>query len=74
MYIHNLPNIVKKVLQKGYTPNWSEEVVEIKKVNNTVSLTYVIIDVSSEEIGRTFYRKEFQKNQKKFRVEKAIEE
>ena len=57
-------------MQKGYTPNWSEEVVEIKKIKNTVSLTYV----SGEEIVWTFCGKEFQKKSKKISVEKVIKE
>ena len=27
----------KKILAKGYTPNWSEEIFVIKKIKNTVS-------------------------------------
>ena len=45
----------------------------IKKIKNTVSWTYVISDLDSEEISGTFYEKELQKaNQKEFRVEKVI--
>ena len=45
----------------------------IKKVKNTVTRTYVISDVISEEIVGTFYRRELQKmRQKEFRVEKII--
>ena len=32
----------KSIFAKGYTSNWSEEVFVIKKVKNTVPLTYVI--------------------------------
>ena len=38
-------------------PNWSEEVFVIKKVKNTVPLTYVINDLNGEEIIGTFYEK-----------------
>ena len=38
--------------------NWSEEVFVIKKVKNTVPWTYVINDLSGEEITGTFYEKE----------------
>ena len=45
----------------------------IKKVKNTVSWTYVINDLSGEEIVGTFYEKELQKtNQQEFRIEKVI--
>ena len=61
----------KNVFVKGYVPNWTEEDFVIKKIGNTVSWTYLISDLKSEEIVGTFYKKELQKaNQKEFRVEK----
>ena len=63
----------KNIFAKGYTSNWSEEVVVIKKVKNTAPQTYVINDLNVEEIVGTFYEKELQKtNQKEFRIEKVI--
>ena len=63
----------KNIFDKGYTPNWFEEVFVIKKVKNTVPWTYVINDLNGEEIMRTFYEKELQKtNQEEFRIEKVI--
>ena len=63
----------KNNFAKGYTPNWSEEVFVIKKVKNTVPWTYVINDLSGEEIIGTFYEKESQKtSQEEFRIEKVI--
>ena len=45
----------------------------IKKVNSTVSWTYVIGDLKGEEIVGTFFKNELQKaNQKEFRIEKVI--
>ena len=45
----------------------------IKKVKNTVPLTYVISDLNVEEIVRTFHGKKLKKtNQTKFRIEKVI--
>ena len=43
---------------KGYTPNWSEEVFVVSKINNTVLWTYVISDFNGEDIVGTFYEKE----------------
>ena len=64
---------IKIFLQRGYTPNWSEEVFVIKKVKNTVPWTYFINDLNVEEIVGTFYEEKLQKpNQKEFRVEKVI--
>ena len=63
----------KNIFAKGYMPNWSEEVFVIKKVKNTIPWTYVINDLSGEEIIGTFYEKELQKtNQEEFRIEKVI--
>ena len=45
-------------MQKGYVPNWFEDVFVIKKVKNTFPLTYVISDLKGEEIVETFYEKD----------------
>ena len=50
---------------KDCVANCSEEVLVIKKVKNTVPWKYVISDVNHEEIARTFYEKELQKNKLK---------
>ena len=45
----------------------------IAEVKSTVPWTYVINDLSGEEIGGMFYGKEFQEpNQADFRMEKVI--
>ena len=63
----------KNVFAKGYMPNWSEEVLIISKIKNTVPWTYVINDPNGEEIIGTFYEKELQKtNQKEFRIQKVF--
>ena len=46
---------------QGYTPNWSEEIFEIKKIKNTVLRIYAINDLNGEEIVGIFYEKESQK-------------
>ena len=38
----------KNIFAKGYMPNWSEEVLVIKKVKNTIPWTYVINDLNGE--------------------------
>ena len=45
----------KNISAKGYTPNWSEEIFIIKKIENTVPWTYVLDDLNGEEIIGTFY-------------------
>ena len=63
----------KKNFAKGYTPNWSEEVLVVKKIKNAVSWTYVIYDLNDEEIVGSFYEIELQKtDQKDFSIEKVI--
>ena len=61
----------KNIFEKGYVPNWSEEVFVIKKVKNTFPWTYVISDLKGEEIVGTFYEKELPKINKTLRVEKV---
>ena len=48
----------KNVFAKGYTPNWSEEVFVIRKLQNTVPWTYLINNLKGEEIKGSFYEKE----------------
>ena len=63
----------KNIFAKGYTPNWSEEVFVVNKIQNTAPWTYLINDLNGEEIKGSFYEKELQKaNQKEFRIEKVI--
>ena len=57
---HVIISKYKNIFAKGYTPNWPEEVLVIKKVKNTVPWTYVINDVNGEEIIGTFYERELQ--------------
>ena len=51
----------KNISAKGYTPNRSEEVFVIEKVQNTVPWTYVTEDLNGYEIVGMFYEKELQK-------------
>ena len=63
----------KDIFTKGYTPNWSEEVLVVSKIKNTFLWTYVFNDLNGEQIIVTFYEKELQKtNQQEFRIEKVI--
>ena len=63
----------RKVFDKGYTPNWTEELFVIDKVLTTRPLTYKIVDLTGEEIKGSFYEQELQKaKQQTFRIEKII--
>ena len=63
----------KRQFEKGYTPNWTEEIFTISKIQYTKPITYKIIDFNDEEIEGTFYEQELQKStQEVFRIEKII--
>ena len=63
----------RKVFDKGYTPNWTEEIFVIDKVLSTKPVTYSIVDLTGEEIKGSFYRQELQKaKQQTFGIEKII--
>ena len=63
----------KNIFAKGYTPNWSEEVFVVNKVQNTVPWAYLINDLNGEEVKGNFYEKELHNSdQKEFRIEKVI--
>ena len=53
----------KNIFDKGYAPNWTEEVFFVSKIKNTVPWTYAVSDVNGEETTGSFYEKELQKNQ-----------
>ena len=62
----------KNIFAKEYAPNWSEEAFVVSKIKNAVPWTYIVNDLSGEEITGSFYEKELQKtNQEKFRIEKV---
>lgn len=63
----------KALFEKGYLPNWSEEVYTVEKVQKTHPVTYVLRDSMGETIQGSFYAEELQKtNQELYRVEKVI--
>ena len=63
----------RPVFDKGYTPNWTEEIFIIDDILSTKPITYKIKDLMEKEIKGSFYEKELQKTkQKTFRIEKII--
>ena len=52
----------KNIVAKRYTPNWSKEIFNVDKINDTVPYTYNIKDLNSEKIVASFYDKELQKS------------
>ena len=51
----------KNIFAKGYTPNWSKEILLVNKINDTVPYTYNVKDLNDEEIIGSFYDRELQK-------------
>ena len=64
----------RKVFDKGYTPNWTEEMFLVDKIQSTNPITYKLKDLNNEEIqGSFFYEPEILKaKQDVFRIEKVI--
>ena len=58
----NVDNIVriskyKNIFAKSYTQNYSQEVIIITKIKDTVPRTYVISDLNGEPITGSFHEK-----------------
>ena len=64
---------MKAVFEKGYLPNWSEELYIVDKVQRTSPVTYKVKTLLDEKIEGSFYEQELQKShQEVYRVEKVI--
>lgn len=65
---------VKRHFEKGYTPNWTEEVFVIDQILPTQPVTYRIEDLAEEPIVGSFYEQQLQKtSQDTFRIEKVLQ-
>ena len=53
----------RRVFDKGYTPNWTEEVFTVDDILLTKPVTYKIVDLLGEEIEGSFLRKRTSKSQ-----------
>ena len=63
----------RKVFDKGYTPNWTEEVFLVDVIQYTNPVTYKLRDLNDEEIHWSFYEPELLKaKQEVFRIEKVL--
>jgi len=63
----------KGLFEKGFTPNWTEEVFTVSKIQRTNPVTYKITDYNDEEVQGTFYEQELQKtSQEVHRIEKIV--
>ena len=62
-----------KVFDKGYTPNWTEEIFLIEKIQSTNPIRYRLKDLNNEEIQGSFYEPELlPATQDVFCIEKVI--
>ena len=63
----------KGLFEKGFTPNWTEEVFTVSKAQRTDPITYKVTDYKDEEVQGIFYEQELQKtSQEIFRIEKVV--
>ena len=63
----------RKVFDKGYTPNWTEEIFLVDKIQSTNPITYRLKDLNNDEIQGSFYEPELLKaKQDVFRIDKII--
>ena len=66
----------RKVFDKGYTPNWTEEIFVVDAIQYTDPITYKLKDLSGEEVQGSFYEQELLKTEQSledlFRIEKVI--
>ena len=64
---------VKGLFEKGYLPNWSEQIYKISEVRLTSPVTYIIKDLKGDVIKGSFYEQELQQtSQETFRIEKVL--
>ena len=63
----------RKVFDKGYAPNWTDEIFLVDKTQSTNPITYRLKDLNNEEIQGSFYEPELLKaKQDVFRIDKVI--
>ena len=63
----------KTIFDKGFTPNWTDEIFTISEIKPTVPVTYTIKDVKGEQLGGSFYEQELQlSHTTTYRIEKVL--
>ena len=63
----------KRHFEKGYTPNWTEEIFTIDKINMKNPVTYQVRDLNNEKLLGFFYIRDLSPaKQNIFRIGKAI--
>ena len=65
----------KKRFEKGFTPNWTEEIFVVDQVIHSPPVTFKLVDLLGKEVTGSFYAEELQKTkQEVFRVEEVLME
>ena len=63
----------RQLFDKGFTPNWTEEVFVIDGILHTKPITYRLVDLQGETVTGSFYEQELQKTtQEIFRIDEVI--
>ena len=63
----------KTIFDKGFTPNWTDEIFTISEIKPTVPVTYTIKDEKGELLGGSFYEPELQLSRSTtYRIEKVL--
>lgn len=63
----------RKIFDKGFTINWTEEIFVIDKILNTKPITFHLANLQGEAVTGSFYEQEIQRTtQQVFRIEKVI--
>ena len=65
----------RKVFERGYTPNWTEEIFLVDKIQSTNPITYRLKYLNKEEILGSFYEPEpklLKAEQDIFHIDKVI--
>ena len=61
------------MFDEGYTPNWTEEIFLVDKIQSTDPITYRLKDLNNEEIQGSFYEPELLPAKRDiFRITKVI--
>ena len=61
------------MFDKGYTPNWTEELFIIDEIQHTNPITYKVKDLNNKEIQGSFYEPELLRaKQDMFRIDKVL--
>ena len=63
----------RETFNKGYTPNWTEEIFTVENIQYTNPITYKLKYLNDEEIQGSFYEPELLKaEQDVFRINEVI--